>query len=549
MDNETEPADPTPEQTAAIPDPESSEGPVLARSKWVRRLLWAMAIVLVFILYVKGISHNPPGFYVDESGIAYNAYLVAQTGAGEFGPRFPLFFQFYTGGFTQYASPTSVYLLAVFFWLFGPGILLARLLAAASMYAAALLLGSLAARVTGKRMVGFIVAVSALLTPWLFEVGRLMLETYFYPMAVVLFLWAVYRAQQKNKWAWSDCVWVALSLTLLTYTYTIGRLLAPLLALGLLCFATRKRHLFAVVKTWLIYGVTLLPLVVFNWRNPELVTRFYLVSYIKPQSTLREIIPKFASRFLEDISPSLLLLRGDLNPRHHLPDALGSMFFVTFILAVSGIIVVLIRHRRESWWWFVLFGLVASVVPGAMTGDKFHTLRMIAYPMFMLLMTAPALNWLLDEPAELQTTDSPVTDVEPAKGSSSRGKFWLASRDVILGVLLVALIAEASYFHWQYHHEGYKRGYVFDTDYKALYDLAVAQPNRPIYLVDNYWGPAYMHAFWYAVLEGRNHSEFIHQPYNVRPPAGVIVLSTERNCSGCVLISQKSIFILYRTTQ
>ena len=40
------------------------------------------------------ISHNPPGFYLDESATAYNAYLVSRTGAGEFGSRLPLLFQF-----------------------------------------------------------------------------------------------------------------------------------------------------------------------------------------------------------------------------------------------------------------------------------------------------------------------------------------------------------------------------------------------------------------------------------------------------------------------
>ncbi len=66
-----------------------------------------LVVVLLFLLYVKGLSKNPPGFYVDEAGVAYNAYLIAHTGAGESGVRFPLFFQFYTGGFTQWANPTQ----------------------------------------------------------------------------------------------------------------------------------------------------------------------------------------------------------------------------------------------------------------------------------------------------------------------------------------------------------------------------------------------------------------------------------------------------------
>jgi hypothetical protein len=58
--------------------------------KALRILLYATAVVLLFSLYTLGISRNPPGIYLDESAAAYNAYLISRTGAGEFGPRFPL---------------------------------------------------------------------------------------------------------------------------------------------------------------------------------------------------------------------------------------------------------------------------------------------------------------------------------------------------------------------------------------------------------------------------------------------------------------------------
>ncbi len=524
------------------------------QGKWNPRLLWTGAIGLVFLLYVFGISHNPPGFYIDESGIAYNAYLVSKTGAGEFGSRFPLFFQFYTGGFTQYANPVSVYLLAIAFWVFGPGILLARLVAAASMYAASLLLGVLAARVSGKQTIGFIVALTALVTPWLFEVGRLMLETFFYPMAVVLFLLAVFRAYKKSEWAWSDCVLVALTLALLTYTYTIGRLLGPLLALGLLCFALNRERLFAIFKIWFIYGATLIPLVVFRLQNPKLTTRFSVLSYIKPDTAWSEIAVTFVSRFLQDVNPIPLLFYGDINQRHHLPDALGEMFFSTFILVVISIVVILVRHWRDAWWRFVLYGLAASVVPGALTVDKFHTLRMIAYPVFLLILTVPALQWLFEKPENALNENDETSRDERAKAkiSSSDQTVWQSGRRAALAILLIVMLAEASFFHWQYQHEGHKRGYVFDEAYKQVYDIAVAQPNRPIYLVDDLQdpgGPAYMHSFWYATLEGRSTDEFIHQSYGAPLPPDVIVISSEQICFDCRMIYRKGDYILYKTNK
>lgn len=487
-------------------------------------------LTLLFWIYTIGISENPPGFYVDESGLAYNAYLVSTTGGGEFGPQLPLYFRLYTGGYTQYSNPTQIYILAIFFWLFGPGILLARLVAAAFVYVACLLLGWLAARVSASRAIGVIVGATALVTPWFFEVSRLVLETFGYPLSVVLFLWAVYLAQKRDRWSWGNIAALVSTLTLLTYSYTIGRLLAGLFALGLVLFINSKPRLFSVLKTWVLYGLTLIPLIVFSSQHPDLTTRFYLISYIKPNSPIGTTITNFAVRFLQDLNPLSLLKDGDINPRHHMPGAFGSYFLATFIFAVLGIVVICMRHRGDQWWRFVIYGLLASIVPGALTNDHAHTLRMIAYPVFILMLTVPALAWLLEG---FRSSDKPIP--------SHR---W---RSAVCAALLLLTGVQAAYFHRKFYIDGPKRGSAFDAEYKLQYDAAVAQPLRPIFLVDNYWGPAYIHAFWYATLEGRSTTEFVHLPYGMRPPPNSITISTEQECRNCDLIQKKGIFLLYRT--
>ena len=84
--------------------------------KFLRRyrlVVTLLGITFPYLFYIDGVSTNPPGFYIDESAIAYNAYCIAHTGAGEFGSRLPLFFPVYTGGWIQYANPTQIYLLAI----------------------------------------------------------------------------------------------------------------------------------------------------------------------------------------------------------------------------------------------------------------------------------------------------------------------------------------------------------------------------------------------------------------------------------------------------
>jgi 4-amino-4-deoxy-L-arabinose transferase-like glycosyltransferase len=494
-----------------------------------------LVVVLLFLLYINGLSKNPPGFYVDESGVAYNAYLIAHTGAGESGVRFPLFFQFYTGGFTQWANPTQIYLLSILFFFIKPSILAARIFSAAWVFAACLLLGFLAKQISGRKRIGIIVAAIALLTPWLFEVSRLVLETFFYPMAVVLFLLAVHYAQRKEKWEWPNVLAIAGTLALLTYTYSIGRLLGMLMAFGLVIFATNYERFIGVLKTWVAYVVTLVPLLIFNSNHPGVLTqRFYLISYIKPESTWREIIPMFTRRYLADFSLINLLIDGDGNPRHHVPGSLGSFLIGAFILIVIGLVVVIVRHWREPWWRFVIYGTLVSVIPGSLTGDQFHSLRMIAYPVFLLVLTIPALEFLLERLIAVRSKE----DV-----ARTLSQF---ARRTILAILLLASAIQAIYFQKVFRREGPKRDFYFDVDYKIVYDEALKQPNKPIYLLDGVNGPVYMDGLWYAAVEGRNRADFIHLDEGKRAPAGTIVISSEEICFNCQIIRKSGPYMVYR---
>jgi 4-amino-4-deoxy-L-arabinose transferase-like glycosyltransferase len=499
---------------------------------WLRVGLIALGFVLLYIFYVNDLSNNPPGFYVDESAIAYNAYCIARTGANEFGTRFPLFFPVYTGAWTQYGNPTQIYLLAIPFTFIKPSILVARVYSASWVFAACLLLGWLAKRITGRDAVGLLVAVIAIFTPWLFEVSRLVMETFFYPMAVVLFLIALYAAQKKESWSWLNVIALAASLMLLTYSYTIGRLLGPLLAGGLILFATSQPRIISIVKTWALFAVTLIPLLIFRSKNPEALTqRFYLISYIKPDTPWSEIIPKFFHRYLEDLSLISLLFDGDGNPRHHVYGSLGAFLIGAFVIAIISIAVIMVRHPHQPFWRFVIFGAAASIVPGALTADQFHSLRLVAYPIFLLTLMIPGLAALLG------------TDKTALIGRYRETSLW--SRRVVLGILLLAMAAQTIYFQKVFRRDGPGRGVFFDAPYKDVYDAAIAISARPIFLVDG-TQPSYEHAYWYATVEGRDHDMFIHLEEGYLPPAGALVISSEERCLNCMIIKKSGGYFLYR---
>ena len=159
---------------------------------------------------------------------------------------------------------------------------------------------------------------------------------------------------------------------------------------------------------------------------------------------------------------------------------------------------------------------------------------MIAYPVFLLVLMIPALEFLLERLLVVQT------EHESARTLS------LFSRRLILATLLLASVLQAIYFQKVFRRDGPQRDFYFDVDYKTVYDEALKQPNRPVYLLDGANGPVYMDGLWYAVVEGRNRADFIHLEEGTRAPAGTVVISSEETCFNCQIINKSGLYMVYR---
>jgi hypothetical protein len=471
--------------------------------------------VLAFALYASGVPGNPPGFYIDESSIAYNALAIAQSGRDEHGEAWPLYFK----AFGDYKNPTYVYLLAAVFRVTGPGVAAARMLSAVLGAAAAVLLGLLASRLTRSAEAGLVVACSALLTPWLYESSRLVFEAAAYPLACVLFLLALGRASGKERWGASDVVALACALALLTYTYSTGRLFAPLLAAGLALFATR-RNLARVLATWAAYAVTLVPLLVYALRHPgALAGRFRLITYVTPRSSLADDARAFTAHYLADVSPWRWLLTGEQNIRDHLPDA-PALLAATALLAAAGLVVVARERGREAWWRFQLYALAASVVPAALTVNEFPQLRLIAFPVFLHMLAAPAVARL------------------------AGGGRWMRTA---LYASVVLLVAQGAHFQWRFHARPPERWYVFDARFPAgvLAPALEAARGGTVYLYDPPGRSGYIQALWHGALRGLGPGRFARLTAGETPPAGAVVVSTEEDCVNCRLLARSTNYVLY----
>lgn len=471
-----------------------------------------IGLALAYAFYVAGVRNNPPGFYVDESSIAYNAHTISQTGADEYGNRWPVYFR----AFGEYKNPAYIYLLAALFKITGPSILAARLLSATLGFAAALILGLLALRLSGSRVIAIFIGVAALLTPWLFELSRLVFEVTLLPLALTAFLLALHHAYRKGTWTLLDSIAVAACLGLFTYTYSVCRLLGPLLALGLALFMTRSRWV-GVIQIWAGYAVALVPLFIFSSQNPGALTRrFDQLSYIPSDNTALGTASEFLSHYARNISPRALLLIGDPNTRHHV-SGMGSILIAVFILALMGVVIVISRHRRDPWWRFVLYGLVVSVVPASLTNDDFHTLRLAAFPVFLLLLTPPALVWMT--------------------GEGEKKRPWRKVAVILMSLTLL----QAIIFQVQYHKKGPRRTSAFDAEFPALLLELTAGSDGAVYFTDT----SYAHAYWYGAIEGLDKSRLVKLNRREKPPEGAVVISQNRDVEESRVITRRGRFIAY----
>jgi 4-amino-4-deoxy-L-arabinose transferase-like glycosyltransferase len=509
---------------------------------FLRRHLSIFVLLAVFIaaavLYFARVPDHPPGFYIDESSISYNAYTISQTGRDEYGNAWPLFFR----AFGEYKNPTFIYLLAAVFRLTGPSIGAARMLSATLGLLCGLLLGLLAWRTTGKLIVALIVAISTLFTPWLFESSRLVFEVAIYPCLIALLLLALWRAAAKTKWQTTDVLAVASALALLTYSYSIGRLLAPLLAVGLAFFMRRARWQ-EIVKTWLLYALLLLPLLIFyRWHPGALTDRFRLLTYVTPANSPAASTREFVGHYLRNINPWRWLFTGETNVRDHVTST-GSLLAATVLLGIVGLVLVWRNHRREAWWRFILYALIVSVVPASLTRGEFPQLRLIAFPVFFLVLTIPAISWLLGsgEEVAIGSEGSSIPQTPQRKPVFRR-----RVKRAILAATVLLIVVQGVHFQSRFHTAAPDLWYVFDARFpRKVLDVALAAGPDPIYLVDEPGKSGYIQALWYGALRGLDPARLVRLPIGISPPPGAVVISTEEDCANCRLIARSINYTVY----
>jgi 4-amino-4-deoxy-L-arabinose transferase-like glycosyltransferase len=447
--------------------------PAVVRALRRHRVLAAVVFgaVAACVLWVVALPHNPPCCYNDESSTNYNAWLIAHGGRDEYGAHFPLYFR----AFGEFRSPFEIYLLAGLLKVFGAHELIGRYVTRAAMFLAVLLVGWLAARISGRRWIGLAVAALGLTTPMLYEVSRLGTEAPVFDLPLAIFLFALWGLSRRERWPWWHGALLALPLVVMAYTYPIGRPLSPLFAAGLLLFVRRPRW-GSIGACWVVLAAAMVPILLFSHHHPGALTGYPgELSWYSSDKLPFRAAGEFVSHLARNLNPVAVLADGDPNVRHHV-GPVGAVLAPFWLLSLAGLVLVVVRRRTDAWWRYVVFAQALVLVPGVLTRDVLHTPRLIAVPILGLVLCVPALQ-ALAEPGPRQ-----------------------ALRRVLGGALVAGAVVEAVVFAAAYVRDGTNtdRAVAFQGDFLPAYVAAAKTGVRPIWLLDN----ASIHGFYQGVIAG-----------------------------------------------
>ena len=358
-------------------------------------IYWSSATVLLLaaaFLHLWKIGSAPSGFYVDESSIAYNAYCIAETGADEYGVRWPLFFR----SFDTYTDPVNVYSVALPIRIFGLREWAARLPSALYYLVACVAFYMLLrAWQLGK---WFALAGCVMLSaiPWVFPLSRNCAfagQTAALLGLVMGLMLTDSALRRRSNWraVLAGLVWA--------FAFSAHQSIRPVLALlalgcGVVLWRPLVRRWRVVLLIMISALAVLLPMIISVLRFPAaLLARFYQVGIPHEPAPFKEVIVGVASRYLDYFSPRFLFIAGDHELRHH-TGWCGELYWCLAPVILAGLYVAMRYWRRQPRYRIVLVGLLVSPVSAALTVDRMHSTRCVYGVIFWLLLAMVGAHWL-----------------------------------------------------------------------------------------------------------------------------------------------------------
>lgn len=355
-----------------------------------RQAVWWTAAFAVLAAAVvarnlSALSTSPPGLYLDEASIGYNAWTVAHFGVDEHGTAWPLYFQ----AFGEYKNPVYVYALVPFVRFLPLTATTVRLPAALFGLLAIAFVTLAAWRITRSRWIALLALALAALTPWLTQESRLGFEVISMVAALAGALWCLSGEPLRSRARFAGAgAFLAVSI----FAYSTGRVEVLLFTVVLIAVFARRRYSgwwlapLLVAAGYVLFGVWAL-------QHPGALTEeFNLRSIAADGAPLGTLIGRWAGNYISYFTPDFLFIHGDTNLRHNTGYA-GMLPAIAAPLLLLGL-VWCVRHRREALPKFVVLCLILGPAAAAAINNYGlpHSLRTADMLPFWLLLAVFGLD-------------------------------------------------------------------------------------------------------------------------------------------------------------
>jgi 4-amino-4-deoxy-L-arabinose transferase-like glycosyltransferase len=443
---------------------------------WSKSHVLILIIALAAVLRLVNLSTNPPGLNWDEVSMGYTAYSLGETGADEWGVKYPILFRSYG----EWKSPVYIYLLVPFIKIFGLNAWGVRLPAA--------LFGILAVYLTyliGRKLysepVGLWAAFLLAVSPWHLILSRPAFEA---GVALSLVLAGIYLMLKDRP------ILSAIPFGLAVHTYHSAKFVVPIVVVYLALSNFKKLGFKKLLITALILSILALPIAmdlisgksqkryaqVGITTDAELVERFFKYRNTFPLGDFGNklvfnkatfMLAKGFSNWTSYLSPHFLLGSESIRAQHSIPFR-GVLYFTEFALMCYGTLI-LFKRERGVGRYLPLLMIGVGFIPPALTKDIYHALRSI--------MTLPWWQIL-----------AAIGVVELIKSKFKYLKFVY----ILLAIEIIAFIF--IYFSW--YPKAFARDWQYGSENMAHWVQTVESKYKRIYITKSFGEPQLFLAFY-----------------------------------------------------
>lgn len=386
--------------------------------------------LIAFFLRFFALAKLPAILNRDEAAIAYNAFLIKESGYDEWQEKLPLILK----SFGDYKLPLYPYLTILNFFIFGINDWSVKLFSALAGFLLVVISYYFALNFRKNKFFALFFAFMIAITPIFVFYSRVGYEANLALLLVVSSLLLFFN----RKISWKKDVLAILLLVLSVFCYNTPLLLLPFIILILFFFRIKKKE--KLYNLSLIFSLTLIFIAVFtflfslnkqkanisfllnkndqiminfqqsdqqthlfDWRNWQNKTPFYLLNRILFLANI------LFFNFKNSFSFQFLVANGGSHPWHSLPS-FGHIYFLSYLFLIIYLLQSLFYYLffliksfyflkikkinklnfRKKKFLFDYF-LIISLVPAIITVDAPHATRSLLFFYFVIYLSTEAI--------------------------------------------------------------------------------------------------------------------------------------------------------------